>query len=270
MRKSTTNPCRLFLMALLVLLGSSAIAQSVIIGSGTSTQRQPLAYYYGYARSAMIYTAAEMGTTVNGFDITQIGFYCNIAANTGPTIVYLKMVGTNTTQTADTWANKISGATTVFSGTPSNVSGWRMITLSTPFTLSPNQNLEVLVECNYGGGGTGLSDGNQIRYTSVTNTHQYWQQDNSPPTGNGIVSSFRPNIQIVYTTGACSGQPTPGNTLASANPVCASTSFSLTLQNSTPGSGVNYQWQSSPDGSTWTNVGPNSSSYTTSITSPTY
>ncbi|MBK7031184.1 MAG: hypothetical protein IPH45_19145 [Bacteroidales bacterium] len=47
-------------------------------------------------------------------------------------------------------------------------------------------------------------------------------------------------------------------------------SFTLSLQNATPGTGVSYQWQSSPDGSTWTNVGTGMASYVTSQTSATY
>ena len=52
----------------------------------------------------------------------------------------------------------------------------------------------------------------------------------------------------------CAGTPSPGNTLASANPVCSGSA--LTLSMSTPPSsvGITYRWQTSPDGSTWTNV----------------
>jgi hypothetical protein len=71
----------------------------------------------------------------------------------------------------------------------------------------------------------------------------------------------------------CSGTPNPGNTLSSVTPpVCSSTSFTLTLQNAgTLGSGISYQWQSSPDNITWTNIaGATSNSYTSAQTSSTY
>jgi len=45
----------------------------------------------------------------------------------------------------------------------------------------------------------------------------------------------------------CSGTPNPGNTVTSQNNVCSSTSFTLSLQNNTPGTGVTYQWQSASD-----------------------
>jgi subtilisin-like proprotein convertase family protein len=76
---------------------------------------------------------------------------------------------------------------------------------------------------------------------------------------------------IDYATNPCTGTPAPGNTIASANPVCPAVSFTLSLQNATAGSGVTYQWQSSPDGTTWTNIsGATSSTYTTTILATTH
>ncbi|MCB9046985.1 MAG: T9SS type A sorting domain-containing protein [Chitinophagales bacterium] len=70
----------------------------------------------------------------------------------------------------------------------------------------------------------------------------------------------------------CSGTPSPGNTLSTANVVCnSSTSFTLSLQNATSGTGVTYQWQSSSNGSTWSNIGgATSSTLTTTQTASTY
>jgi hypothetical protein len=48
--------------------------------------------------------------------------------------------------------------------------------------------------------------------------------------------------------------PTPGNTLASATSICLGNSVTLSLQNSTPGNGVQYQWKESADGITFTNI----------------
>jgi hypothetical protein len=69
----------------------------------------------------------------------------------------------------------------------------------------------------------------------------------------------------------CSGTPNPGNTIASANPVCPSASLTLSLQNATTGSDVTYLWQSSPDGVTYTDIGgANGATYTTMISANTY
>lgn len=65
----------------------------------------------------------------------------------------------------------------------------------------------------------------------------------------------------------CSGTPNPGNTVASANPGCLSASPVLSLQNATSGSGVTYQWQSSPNGTTWSNIsGATSATYNPTAT----
>lgn len=69
----------------------------------------------------------------------------------------------------------------------------------------------------------------------------------------------------------CSGTPSPGNTLASVNPVPSGSSTVLSLQNSTTGVGVTYQWQSSADGTNWSNiVSATNNTYTASPTATTY
>ena len=70
---------------------------------------------------------------------------------------------------------------------------------------------------------------------------------------------------------ACSGTPTPGNTVASSSTVCAGGSVNLSLQNPTVGTGVTYQWQSSADNITYSNVAGTLSTYTTNpLVSNTY
>lgn len=52
----------------------------------------------------------------------------------------------------------------------------------------------------------------------------------------------------------CAGVPASVTVTASAASVCTSTNLMLTTSN-TPENGLTYQWQSSPDGTTWTNLG---------------
>ena len=72
---------------------------------------------------------------------------------------------------------------------------------------------------------------------------------------------------INYSSAApCTGTPAPGNTLTSAASLCAGGSASLSLQNNTSGTGVTYQWYSSPDDITYTAItGATSSTYTASV-----
>ncbi len=55
---------------------------------------------------------------------------------------------------------------------------------------------------------------------------------------------------------ACSATPTGGSTTVTAgtNPTCAGTGVTLSLTGSSAGSGISYQWQSSPNGTTWSNI----------------
>lgn len=66
------------------------------------------------------------------------------------------------------------------------------------------------------------------------------------------------NGKVVYTCLT----PTPGNTTATSNNLCYGKSTTLGMQNPTPGTGVSYQWQSSTDNITYTNI--------TNAFSPTY
>lgn len=51
----------------------------------------------------------------------------------------------------------------------------------------------------------------------------------------------------VFNPPPCSGTPTPGQTQSSVASACSGVNFNLTTENSTPGLGVTYQWQSAND-----------------------
>jgi hypothetical protein len=90
-----------------------------------------------------------------------------------------------------------------------------------------------------------------------------------------LTSSIFPPSGLKFTwtpPPSCSGTPTPGNTLSSTALACNGVGFSLSLQNSVAGSGVTYQWQTSPDGLSYTNASGVSTdaSYSASQTTATY
>ncbi|MBS1764673.1 MAG: hypothetical protein JSS90_06895, partial [Bacteroidetes bacterium] len=93
---------------------------------------------------------------------------------------------------------------------------------------------------------------------------------------DGVIPHATPaidNVSITYTPGSpCSGTPSPGNTTTSgSNPICANTSFTLGFSGSVSGTGLTYQWQSSPDNVSWNNIsGATSKTYTTSLTATTW
>lgn len=185
------------LILFLFFAGGLTFAQTVTIGSGTSVQIYPLGNYYGYERSASLYTAAEatMGGTIN-----KVAWYATVARSTTiPIKIYLKETSSSTLSSV-TWASMISGATLVYDANNTSItaSAWNEFNLTTTFSYGGSDNLLVLVEANYGGYGTGGSGGTGVRYSSATSLHQYWRADSSPPSGSGTVTANRPNIQITF------------------------------------------------------------------------
>jgi hypothetical protein len=91
-----------------------------------------------------------------------------------------------------------------------------------------------------------------------------------------LSNTVKPSSGLTYTwtppiIPVCSGTPNPGNTLSSSLTSPPNGTVNLSLQNTTTGTGVTYQWQSSPDNSTWANFGTSSSTQTSPpITSPTW
>ncbi len=169
-------------------------ATTITIGTDTSNQRQPFGVLFGYERSAALYTNAEIGGTGN---ITAIGFYVATSSNIViPAKIYLKIT-TDTTLTSSTWENMIAGAKMYESNLTFSNTGWSTLNLGTAFSYTGN-NLLILVETNYGDTGTSLTKP-AFNYTSSTSRHQYWYQDNTPPTSTGLINSNRPNVQITYT-----------------------------------------------------------------------
>lgn len=89
---------------------------------------------------------------------------------------------------------------------------------------------------------------------------------------NAARSASTPDIgAIEFTSAACILPPVPGTIISTANPVCAGTGFSLSLTGGTAGAGQTYQWQSSADNVTYTNIaGAINAVYATSQTGSTW
>ena len=114
------------------------------------------------------------------------------------------------------------------------------------------------------GAGPTQTNGNALAFTN-TSASLGWSVGgtNTAPTSGRRYTFTAPAV--------CSGTPVPGNTLASSNPACGNVGTTLSLQNNV-GTGITYQWQSSPDGTTWNNVaGATGPTYSTgAIASDTY
>ena len=276
-------------LALAVSLFCELMAQNVIIPSanpsGTgltqSPWRKPFGTNRAYERTAIKYTNAEINASGQ---ITQIGFYCDTINNPGfaKTKIFIKEV-TDSTFTASTVAAEETGATLVYNDSipaSSFVAGqWIMVNLSVPYIYTSTNNLEIIIETNSGGtaGTDAVVLAKGFRYSNVSGAReQYWQSatgSGTAPAGNGtLMNGNRHNIQLVFAPVlACSGTPNAGNTIANPTSVCGTTPAVLSLNGSTTGTGLSYQWISSATGSNWSVInGATNPSYSTPVSSATY
>ncbi|MDM1554322.1 fibronectin type III domain-containing protein [Chryseobacterium indologenes] len=208
-----SRPFKVLIALLCMVIGLSIQAQTITIGTGTSTQKYPLGATWGFERSASIYTAAEIGTAGS---ILSLGWNSTSSSNIGmPVKIYIKPVGTTTAMTVQNWNALTTGATLLYSGNVGLIpTGWYTIPLQLPYTYNGIDNLMVLVETNYGGSGS-FATGAKLTYSNVTAGHLYIEQDTTPPTTkNGTVTNNRPNIQMTFgTPPACLPMP-PGGSLS--------------------------------------------------------
>ncbi|WP_040997486.1 fibronectin type III domain-containing protein [Chryseobacterium oranimense] len=228
-----------------MVFGLFSQAQTVTIGTGTSTQRYPLSVYYGYQRDASLYTAAEINLPAGGSVLSVAWNATTATSATAPVKVYLKTVpAATTTLTSQDWPTTTAGASLVYTGTINNITtGWNTITLQTPYYYNGTENLMVLVETDYGGTGTGSTSGSGFTYSSATSRHMYIEVDNTAPTtSTGTVNSNRPNVQFTFGA-APSCIPPSGLTLGTVTPTSAAISW--TAPSSVPAGGYDVYYSTS-------------------------
>jgi Calx-beta domain/Carboxypeptidase regulatory-like domain len=200
------------LLAIILMIATSTILAATVTipaaNTNTASNRKPLGTFFGFERTAAIYTVAEHGMTA-GSTVTDVCWYVNAVTTPAdaPTTILMSTT-TATTFTASTYASEIAGATTVFSGSITGASlvvgSFRCVTLTTPFAYTAN-NLKVMVQTDAGGGGSeGSGTAKQFRWSAGAS--QTWQADTTAPAGNGTVSTTsRPNAQLIFTPAAGPG-----------------------------------------------------------------
>ena len=252
---------KLFTLLLLVLWAAGTMAQTTVTITCTGAAGS---YKSGSVSSAGTKNDGNM-TTINSssnrgwaqFDLSSLA---------GATVTAVTANFTTYTSTSSTATNNLYG----FLGDPATMAGATLYTScgsGTSFNASSwaanAANSKVFTAAGITFVNTNVGGVINIGYVrGSTNTYNIYGYPGTPP----------PTLSITYTGGAaCSGTPAPGNTVSSANPACTGTPFTLSLQNPTAGSGLTYQWQSSPDGTTWTNItGATSFSYVATQSVATY
>jgi hypothetical protein len=88
----------------------------------------------------------------------------------------------------------------------------------------------------------------------------------SKTTSSGIMA-----IMAISAEDICSGSPSAGAVAADVTTGCSTFTANLSLPSSTSAAGISYQWQSSPDSLTWTDVsGATSATYAANVTDTVY
>ncbi|MEO0312120.1 MAG: hypothetical protein RIQ89_1777, partial [Bacteroidota bacterium] len=282
------------LLALLLFVTQLAVGQTVTIGTGTLTAsgtngtpiyRSTTTSAFHHSKSIQLLTAAQLsaaglssGANITGWGYNKQNNGAPSGANAWTLNVYLKNSSATVLATGTAWNTMISGATLAYTATinsgnmPAATGYW--VWPTSGFTYAGGA-IECYVEWFPAGTMTTPFTTNSFLWQYTASGNQAMGTSNNvviPGTQTAWTTQARfYNTQINYNTSACSGTPAPGNTTSSATNACANVNFTLGLQNLTSGSGVSYQWQSSPDGVSYANItGATSASYGTSQTSATY
>jgi len=246
--------------------------------------RKPLGTYWGYERTAFIFSHSEIGMYGQ---ITSISVYCDSVNVPGdvPLNVYVREVTDSIFTTQTTVANEETGALLVYSTTIPSYSfatkQWITIPFTTSFThAAHNKAVEFIFETNANGTGNEGEYGKFFtHYQPASNLiiAQYWNQDGSPPQTVGTtLSYYRPNVQMTINTIPVCGMPTTGTIVATSafnadslvDTLCINQGIVLSLLGTTSVTGLAYQWQDSIIGSSsFTNIlGADSTVLLTSLT----
>lgn len=252
-----------YLFVVLTSLSFGLFGQTTVtVGTGTSTDYNfPIQPYFNYGWTSQIYTSAEIGTS--GV-LNSIAFYINNSSGSytlDNQKIYMRQ--TSASQHVDKNYPGTTGFTLVYSGSITiGASGWKTITLTTPFTYSNSSNLEILIESR---DGSTFTSAVQTRYTSKSEYRtKYDYNDYAFPTtwyAGGRVTKL-PNIQFVINT--CTA--VAGSVSTTTSTICAGNTASLTLNGQT--AGQNIQWQESTDNLTFTDIIGASSTTSTTFTTP--
>jgi gliding motility-associated-like protein len=267
----------------------------IAIGTGTATNTTttypcPLADWWEGSRQQYLYKSSELIAAGMGpGNINAIKFTVTAlttSTNAFPAVEQLTFkIGTTsaTSLGATTWE---PGTVTVYG--PFNylpVLGVNTFTFTSPFFWNGTDNI-VVEMCNGDPqNNTDIYYTNNCAVTWTTglsfNGSRVFAEDNTgnqcavSPTTNGSATTTntnRPNIIFNWTSAnPCSGAPGAGTATATPSSVCLGENFTLSLTGNTVASGLSYQWQSSPDNVSWTNItGATTFSYTTTQSVTTY
>lgn len=275
------------LFALLFLVPFLGLSQSVTIGTSTNAVN---GYFYGpyyrssaasvinYSKYAYLYTSDELTAIPVGSTITMIEWQKSVGTITAPNNfqIYLENNTATSLAVGTTWGTLTSTATNVYSNANQGFTvvgpGWEGFTLATGFVYTGGS-LEVLTDFFRQGTASGV---NNFFFTSTPGKAIGWANNavgsNATLLNTTTYGNNRPNIRITFTPPpTCTGIPDGGVATSSITSICPSVNFVAQLNNASQGDGITYQWQSSADGTNFSNItGAINPSLTTTQTTNTY
>ena len=247
-----------------------------IFGQVTVTTAIPSSLLYNSASADGAIVFGVKNTNASAIQVTEVANYVQAGLTATftlwyhPTLVTGAPSAINTTNgwiiagTGTVTNNPTAGLVTIFTGLNINIPAnttYRFAVSGPPF--SPYYAPALSTPNFYSGGGL------EIYIQDNANSPGYGGAFPGPPanTPRGFIGS----VTFIPTVG-CVNPPTPGTARSSAVRVCSGQSFLLDLVGNSIGTGQTYQWQSSPDNSTWSNLGASSAtpSLTTTQTAATY
>ena len=269
----------MFTLAILVAgIGSvSAQTQHFVVPSGgtagttNGTGSDPICRFYNSLRYQVVYTVAELNAAgmTGSSQITRLAW--NVTESSGSLANYtVKMANTIATNSA---THNATATTTVKNPfTYGTATGYNDIIFDVPFTWDGTSNL--LVEICTGTTNPFASPyGGVQAKTSITSGSRSYRVDASSACGVNTTSTLTTKPYVMLTkaaTGPCSGTPnTPS--ISGATSACAGVNFNLSSAGGSPGTGINYQWQSSTNGgASWSPIsGATATSLTTNASTNT-
>jgi hypothetical protein len=252
----------------------SATVNYVVVSGGCTNSVTTALTINGTVIAAIGGGAASvcMGSTTAAFTDATAGGTWSITNGTGSATISAGGVATGVT------AGSVTVNYTIVSGGCTNV---------VTYALTVNSNVVAAI----GGGAASVCMGSTTPAFTDATAGGTWSITNG--TGSATISAggvatgvTAGSVTVNYTVGSgsctnvatyaltvtgCSGTPTGGAAEPSVTAGCASYASTITLSGSSTGCGVTYQWQSSPDNTTWTNIGGATSlTYNATITSSIY
>jgi GEVED domain/SprB repeat/Secretion system C-terminal sorting domain len=249
--------------------------------NGNPIYRSSAGSGFTFSFSSHIVTAAQLaaqgispGSTINGMAFEKSDAATLSAGRTATLDVYVKNSALTAYAAGQTRGGLLTGATLAYTNTNQPISGgWQTIVFTAPIVYTGGS-LEIAWDWGIAGAGASSTTGAfPWKYATSTSVQAAGTSNSVALTAASTCTNQTRsyNLQITYTAGAaCTGTPAPGATTG-PSAICPNTTFNVGIQNVASGSGITYQWQSSTNGTTYTDItGANNPSYSATQTAATY